>query len=289
MDKLNISLEFLKLLSTTSSKILIIKNISCPIQQICYPMVMARFLMTNAIIDQLLEHQNQNANLFDFDQLLISIQIGSIEKTCVSEALKTDITYLLSLCEHGDLHLRGACASLLATLIQTTIHLLLNNVHLYQLIHKTVQGIKLLEDSIQHTTSSCILAEFALAQLMDDIDFRILTYLEQQLKQQYPDIRVRQAIASTFANKRKNVLKVAQMIQNEKDSSTTSNTDKDKKVNRTRLGTLRNNPSMIKLFELIRSSYQLHKILSLISTQDLSKKFGRETLNYFKSTFNVHK
>ncbi|CAF5114306.1 unnamed protein product, partial [Rotaria sp. Silwood1] len=27
------------------------------------------------------------------------------------------ITYLLSLCEHGDLHLRGACANLLATLI----------------------------------------------------------------------------------------------------------------------------------------------------------------------------
>ncbi|CAF5171994.1 unnamed protein product, partial [Rotaria sp. Silwood1] len=27
------------------------------------------------------------------------------------------ITYLLSLCEHGDLHLRGACANLPATLI----------------------------------------------------------------------------------------------------------------------------------------------------------------------------
>ncbi|CAF0911791.1 unnamed protein product [Rotaria sp. Silwood1] len=123
------------------------------------------------------------SNLFDFDQLLISTQIGSIEE------IHVNITYLLSLCEHGDLHLRGACASLLATLIQTTIHLLLNNVHLYQLIHKTVQGIKLLEDSIQHTTSSCILAKVSLAQLMDDIDFRILTYLEQQLKQQYPDIR----------------------------------------------------------------------------------------------------
>ncbi|CAF5111052.1 unnamed protein product, partial [Rotaria sp. Silwood1] len=62
--------------------------------------------------------------------------------------------------------------------------------------------IKLLEDSIQHTTSSCILAEVSLAQFIDDIDFRILTYLEQQqkqLKQQYPDIRVRQATASTFA------------------------------------------------------------------------------------------
>ncbi|CAF1353030.1 unnamed protein product [Rotaria sp. Silwood1] len=58
-------------------------------------MVMARFLMAN-VIDQLLEHQNQNAN----------------------------ITYLLSLCEYGDLHLRGACANLLVTLIKTTNHLL---------------------------------------------------------------------------------------------------------------------------------------------------------------------
>ncbi|CAF5135158.1 unnamed protein product, partial [Rotaria sp. Silwood1] len=63
----------------------------------------------------------------------------------------------------------------------------------------TIIGIKLLEDSIQHTTSSCTLAKVSLAQLIDDIDFRTLTYLEQQLKQQYPDIRVRQAIASTFA------------------------------------------------------------------------------------------
>ncbi|CAF1442531.1 unnamed protein product [Rotaria sp. Silwood1] len=61
----------------------------------CYPMVIARFVMAN-VIDQLFEHQNQNAN----------------------------ITYLLSLCEHGDLHLRGACANLLVTLIQTTNHLL---------------------------------------------------------------------------------------------------------------------------------------------------------------------
>ena len=41
--------------------------------------------------------------------------------------------------------------------------------------------------------------QIALAQLIDDIDFRILTYLEQQLKQQYPDIGVRQATTSTFA------------------------------------------------------------------------------------------
>ncbi|CAF4179501.1 unnamed protein product, partial [Rotaria sordida] len=31
-------------------------------------------------------------------------------------------TYLLSLYEHSDLHLRGAYANILATLIQTTIH-----------------------------------------------------------------------------------------------------------------------------------------------------------------------
>ncbi|CAF1354403.1 unnamed protein product [Rotaria sp. Silwood1] len=90
------------------------------------------------------------SNLFDFDQLLISTQIGSIEEMRVSEVLKT--------------------------------------------------GIKLLEDSIQHTTSSYVLVKVSLAQFIDDIDFRILTYLEQQLKQQYPDIRVRQVTASTFAN-----------------------------------------------------------------------------------------
>ncbi|CAF4864136.1 unnamed protein product, partial [Rotaria sp. Silwood1] len=85
-------------------------NFLWPSQQMCYPMVIARFLMAN-VIDQLLEHQNQNANthliidyldlikkiiqllgysdLFDFDQLLISTQIGSIEEIRVSEALKT--------------------------------------------------------------------------------------------------------------------------------------------------------------------------------------------------------
>ncbi|CAF2597502.1 unnamed protein product [Rotaria sp. Silwood2] len=34
------------------------------------------------------------------------------------------VLYLLSVREHGDPHLRGACANLLAKLIQTTIHLL---------------------------------------------------------------------------------------------------------------------------------------------------------------------
>jgi hypothetical protein len=100
-----------------------------------------------------------------------------------------------------------------------------------------------------------------------------------------------------------------------KDSSMTSSTtsiDKDKKVNRTQLGAFGNNPSMMKLFELIRLSYQTHKsllnssetdrfgqllsttldtlksVLNLVSIQDISKHL-EETLNYLKSTFNIDK
>ncbi|CAF4049472.1 unnamed protein product [Rotaria sordida] len=120
--------------------------------------------------------------------------------------MKHIFTHLLSLYEHSDLHLRGAYANILATLIQTTIHRLtlsslsnsFNNSSIDQcsLVSTvsqdsssyafTIIGIELLEYSIQH----------------NDIDFRILTYLEQQqeqLKQQYPDIGVRKATASTFA------------------------------------------------------------------------------------------
>ncbi|CAF1473351.1 unnamed protein product, partial [Rotaria sp. Silwood1] len=84
--------------------------------------------------------------------------------------------------------------------------MLYEHYYLFLLINShafTIIRIKLLEDSIQHSTSSCTFGKFALTQLIDDIDFRILTYLEQQLKQQYSDIRVRQAIASTFANLKK--------------------------------------------------------------------------------------
>ena len=97
-----------------------------------------------------------------------------------------------------------------------------------------------------------------------------------------------------------------------KDSSTSANLDKDKKSNRTQLGAFGNNPSMMKLFELIRSSYQTFKtslsstdtdrfsqllsttltcmrsVLNLVSIQDMSKHL-EETLNYLKSTFNVEK
>jgi hypothetical protein len=100
-----------------------------------------------------------------------------------------------------------------------------------------------------------------------------------------------------------------------KDSSITSsltNPDKDKKLNRTQLGAFGNNPSMMKLFDLIRSAYQTHKsllnssetdrfgqllsialismksVLNIVSIQDISKHL-EETLNYLKSTFNVEK
>ncbi|CAF2877028.1 unnamed protein product [Rotaria sp. Silwood2] len=44
----------------------------------------------------------------------------------------------------------------------------------------TIIPIKLLEDSIQHSANSYVLAKVALARLIGDIDFRIFTYLEQQ-------------------------------------------------------------------------------------------------------------
>ncbi|CAF0993014.1 unnamed protein product [Rotaria sordida] len=37
------------------------KNLSCPIQSICYPMIIARFLMIN-VIDQLFEHESSRKN-----------------------------------------------------------------------------------------------------------------------------------------------------------------------------------------------------------------------------------
>lgn len=97
-----------------------------------------------------------------------------------------------------------------------------------------------------------------------------------------------------------------------KELSTSVSLDKEKKSNRTQLGAFGNNPSMMKLFELIRSSYQTFKtslsstesdrfsqllsttlacmrsVLNLVSIQDMSKHLD-ETLNYLKSTFNVEK
>ncbi|CAF5113010.1 unnamed protein product, partial [Rotaria sp. Silwood1] len=60
----------------------------------CVDMVCYIFLQHNDhnVVSSSLETHEiilKYSNLFDFDQLLISIQIGSIEKTCVSEALKT--------------------------------------------------------------------------------------------------------------------------------------------------------------------------------------------------------
>ncbi|CAF1131532.1 unnamed protein product [Rotaria sordida] len=93
--------------------------------------------------------------------------------------MKHIFTHLLSLYEHSDLHLRGAYANILATLIQTTIHRLtlsslsnsFNNSSIDQcsLVSTvsqdsssyafTIIGIELLEYSIQHSISSYILAK----------------------------------------------------------------------------------------------------------------------------------
>ncbi|CAF1227089.1 unnamed protein product [Rotaria sordida] len=63
-------------------------------------------------------------------------------------------------------------------------------------------------------------------------------------------------------------------IKNDKDSSIISNTNKDTKVNFERL--------------LSTTLFSIKSVVSLISTQDLLKNL-EETLNYFKSTFNVQK
>ncbi|CAF1366734.1 unnamed protein product [Rotaria sp. Silwood1] len=142
------------------------------------------------------------SNLFDFGQLLISTQIGSIEEIGVSQALNTDITYLLSLCEHGDLHLRGACANLLVTLIKTTIHLL------------TLSSLS--NSFINSFINQCSLVS------TDSQDSSRLFIKSQQMNKCFE--------SSTNDSR------------NDKDTSTTSNTDKNKKVNRTQLGTFGNNP-----------------------------------------------
>ncbi|CAF1356054.1 unnamed protein product, partial [Rotaria sordida] len=64
------------------------------------------------------------------------------------------------------------------------------------------------------------------------------------------------------------------VLENDKDSSIISNTNKDTKVNFERL--------------LSTTLFSIKSVVSLISTQDLLKNL-EETLNYFKSTFNVQK
>ncbi|CAF2804314.1 unnamed protein product [Rotaria sp. Silwood2] len=253
------------------------------------------------LVEQLISKYilNMDGTIKSDDESRVSIKCATL--TCLSHLSTIDpfaffdsfdypteiITYLLSLREHGDPHLRGACANLLAKLIQTTVHLLtisppisslsnsFNNSFINQcsllstdsqessrldiqlgilaellstfrlclndtnarVIHVslnalrtllpvllinshalTIIAIELLEDSIQHSTSSYALAKVALAQLIGEIDFRILTYLEQQQQIKKTnrswldrcidivfqfltdeDTRVRQVAASTFA------------------------------------------------------------------------------------------
>ncbi|CAF1518000.1 unnamed protein product [Rotaria sp. Silwood1] len=70
-------------------------------------------------------------------------------------------------------------------------------------------------------------------------------------------------------------------------------------INRTQLGTFGNNPSMMKLFELIRSSYQIQTSLlnsseidrfrQLFSTTLLSTKSGLRLISTQEFLLNLHK
>ncbi|CAF4568304.1 unnamed protein product, partial [Rotaria sp. Silwood2] len=162
------------------------------------------------------------------------------------------ITSLLSLREYGDPHLRSARANLLAKLIQIMFHLLTFSSLLNLFNNSFINPCSLVsidsQDSSRLDIQLSILAELvstfrsclndinahvihvslntlrtllpvALAQLIDDIDFRILTYLEQQQQLKTTnrswldrcidiifhcltddDTRVRQSAASIFAN-----------------------------------------------------------------------------------------
>ncbi|CAF3598174.1 unnamed protein product [Adineta steineri] len=147
------------------------------------------------------------------------------------------------------------------------------------------------------------------APAISKINFPQIPASPQQLKKRFE--------SNTDSNKDKDIINNdgTNSLTTNKDSSIISSTlsiDKDKKLTRTQLGAFGNNPSMMKLFELIRASYQTHKgvisssdtdrfgqllsttlicmrsVLNLVSIQDISKHLD-ETLNYLKSTFNIDK
>ncbi|CAF1131836.1 unnamed protein product [Rotaria sordida] len=75
--------------------------------------------------------------------------------------------------------------------------------------------------------------------------------------------------------------------ENDKDSSTISNTDKDKKVNRKQLGAFGNNSLMMKLLELKRSLYQIHKSSLNSSENDRFEQVFSTTLMCMKSVLRL--
>ncbi|CAF3350930.1 unnamed protein product [Rotaria sp. Silwood2] len=164
------------------------------------------------------------SNLFDFDQLLISTQIGSVEETCVSQTLQTVYsTYQRSFIEINEEYnillnkmndefdstqminneKRTSAAKLVNQLyffpiryilkmngtiksddesrinvkcaIPTCLIFIKNLVNLIILL-KVLHLLSLREHGDLHLHDACV----ALAQFINDIDFQILTYLEQQ-------------------------------------------------------------------------------------------------------------
>jgi hypothetical protein len=136
------------------------------------------------------------------------------------------------------------------------------------------------------------------------INFSPIPSSPQQLKKRFEN-----------SNESNNLTNSDSSVSASRDSlaiSTSNPTEKEKKANRTLLGAFGNNPSMMKLFELIRTAYQTQKsllnssetdrfglllattldslksVLNLVTIQDIFKHL-EETLNYLKSTFNLDK
>ncbi|CAF3733212.1 unnamed protein product [Rotaria sp. Silwood1] len=161
--------------------------------------------------------------------------IKSIDESCISVkcAIPTYITYLLPLCKHGDLHLRGAPANLLVTLIQTTIHLLTLSSLSNSCINSFINQCSLISTDSQDSSRlyvGCLEDIYVLSNVLRSTTIRSFFH------NQYDKLRL-------FINFFKHPF-ILHYLNNLifSSSSTTSNTDKDKKVNRTQLGTCENNP-----------------------------------------------
>ncbi|CAF1223964.1 unnamed protein product [Rotaria sp. Silwood1] len=148
------------------------------------------------------------------------------------------VLHLLSVREHGDPHLRGACANLLAKLIQTTydelrllIHFLKNPFILHDLnnLELLLDIINLIFSSLSNHANDMNGIQSA------EIIFHILSTFAGVVED------------ATNGKDPNNINHTNSMTSN-KDSLITSNTDKDLKtrLNVTQFGIYGNNPSMMK-------------------------------------------